>query len=277
MHYSFGCTLRYRVAAPTVFIFCIEAARLAAHRGLRDTLAVDPNVPRSGDTAQPFGNRYTRMVVQPGPLTIDYTGTVELDPVRADPAEIGEVPLAELPLDVFAYLQPSRFCEADRLAPFANQEFGRLAPGFSRVTAICNWISDNIAYRRGVSDAQTSATQTLEQRAGVCRDFAHLGIALTRALGVPARFVSCYAFGLEPDDFHAVFEAYLGGHWWLFDPTRQAALDGLVRIGLGRDAAEVSFASIYGEAVSTGMDVRIKAADPAAETRERTAEAVRSS
>ena len=276
MDFSFGCELRYRVTAPSVFIFCIEAARLPVHLHLRDSLTVRPNVPHSSDTALPWGNRYTRLVVPPGALTIEYAGTVELSPVRADPSTIGEIPIAELPLDLFTYLQPSRFCESDRLGGFAEEQFGALDPGFSRVTAICNWISDHVDYRSGVSDAETSAVQTLEARAGVCRDFTHLGISLCRALGVPARFVSCYALGLEPDDFHAVFEAYLGGQWWLFDPTRQAALDGLVRIGLGRDAADAAFASIYGETETTGMRVTMTAADPAAAARERTSDAIRS-
>lgn len=276
MKYSFGCELRYRVAAPTVFIFCIEAARIPAHGELRDRLTVRPDIPCSGNTANPLGNRYTRLVAPPGPLTVSYAGTVELAPERRDPADIPEVPLADLPLDLFAYLQPSRFCESDRLGQFAEERFGGLQPGFSRVTAICNWINGHIVYRKGVSDAGTSAVQTLEARAGVCRDFAHLGIALCRAQGIPARFVSSYALGLEPDDFHAVFEAYLGGEWWLFDATRQAALDGVIRIGLGRDAADVAFASIYGAAEAAGMDVHMKAADPAAERRQRTTGAVRS-
>ncbi len=276
MRFSFGCELQYCVTTPTVFIFCIEAARLSVHADLRDSMTVHPDVPRVSETALPLGNRYTRLVAPPGDLSIDYAGTVELSPLRADPSTIDEIPIAELPLDLFAYLQPTRFCESDRLCGFAEKTFSSLAPGFSRVTAICNWISENIANRSGVSDAETSAVQTLEARAGVCRDFTHLGISICRALGIPARFVSCYALGLEPDDFHAVFEAYLGGQWWLFDPTRQAALDGLVRIGLGRDAADAAFASIYGAAEATGMQVRMTAADPAAEVRERTSDAIRS-
>jgi transglutaminase-like putative cysteine protease len=276
VEFSFGCQLQYRVTEPTVFIFCIEAARLPVHAHLRDSLTVRPELPRVSETTSPLGNRYTRLVAPPGALIVDYAGTVELSPLHADPATIGEVPIAELPLDLFAYLQPSRFCESDRLGDFAEAQFGALDPGFSRVTAVCNWISDNIDYRQGASDTRTSAVQTLEARAGVCRDFSHLGISICRALGIPARFVSCYALGLEPDDFHAVFEAYLGGQWWLFDPTRQAALDGLVRIGLGRDAADVAFASIYGEAEATGIQVRMTAAEPAAEARERTSEAIRS-
>ena len=99
--------------------------------------------------------------------------------------------------------------------------------------------------------------ETLLKRAGICRDFSHLGIAFCRGLQIPARFVSCYAYGLVPSDFHAVFEAYLDRSWWLFDATRQAHLDGLVRIGTGRDAAEVAFSTPYGTFEPKKMEVRI--------------------
>ncbi len=274
MQFTFGCELTYRVAAPTTFIFNIEAAHISAHRNLRDGLLIDPPHQVNGFAAPPFGNRYARVVASPGPLRINYSGTVDLMLNRADPVGVPEIPMPQLPLDLFAYLQPSRFCESDRLTEFAQQQFGAIEPGFNRVAAICNWICQNVEYKRGTTDSLTSATQALDQHAGVCRDFAHLGVALTRALNIPARLVSCYALGLSPDDFHAVFEAYLGGQWWLFDPTRQAALDGLIRIGIGRDAAEVSFASIYGEAEPEEMKVFIRAADPGAVARERTIEAI---
>ena len=107
-----------------------------------------------------------------------------------------------------------------------------------------------MVYYSGSSDVITSATDTLLERHGVCRDFAHLGIALCRALGIPARYVSAYAWRLHPPDFHAVFEAWLdgpgGGAWYLFDPTRKSAVDGLVRIGVGRDAGEVAFCNMFG-------------------------------
>ena len=274
MKVSFGCELTYRVAAPTVFILNIEAARIPAHAGLADSLRSNPALHFTGYAAPPFDNRYARFLAPPGPLRIAYEGSADLQLRRANPAGIGEVPIAALPLELFSFLQPSRFCEADRLANVAEKQFGSINPGFERVTAICNWICGNIEYKRGASNPQTSAAQTLEQRAGVCRDFAHLGIALCRALNIPARFVSCYALGLAPDDFHAVFEAYLGGTWWLFDPTRQALLDGLIRIGIGRDAAEVSFASMYGAAEPDSMRVFVTAADPAAPSRERTVDAI---
>ena len=108
----------------------------------------------------------------------------------------------------------------------------------------------------------------------MCRDFAHLGIAFCRALGIPARFVSCYAHGLVPSDFHAVFEAYLDGRWWLFDATRQANLDGLVRIGVGRGAAEIAFSTPYGLMEPTGMQIRIERADGSPGPQNRTVDAI---
>jgi Transglutaminase-like superfamily len=122
---------------------------------------------------------------------------------------------------------------SDELATYAMREFAGVPNGHIRVSMICGWIYQNIEYRPGSSDFET-ATEALIQRAGVCRDFVHLGIAFCRALGIPARFVTCYAYGLSPSDFHAVFEAYLDGRRWLFDGTRQAALDGLVRMQMER-------------------------------------------
>jgi transglutaminase-like putative cysteine protease len=204
------------------------------------------------------GNRYVRFQAGPGELTVDYDAEVELEVRSDDPARVPEIPPATLPFEALPHLYPSRYCQADRLPRAAQADFGQLAPGHGRVTAICNWIYEQVEYRRGTSDVHTSACDTLVDRAGVCRDFAHLGIALCRALGIPARFVSCYAWRLDPPDFHAVFEAWLGGRWYLFDPTRQAALDGLVRIGVGRDASEVAFSTIHGAVSPTDMSVRIE-------------------
>ena len=158
-----------------------------------------------------------------------------------NPVEVFEVPPGELPLSVLTHLYPSRYCQSDRLERFAQRAFGELPTGYQRVAAVCNWIRDNVDYVSGASDALTSAYDIVVQRAGVCRDFAHLGIAFCRALGVPARYVSAYAWRLEPPDFHGIFEAFLRGPagfgWYTFDPTRMADPRGIVRIGVGRDAA----------------------------------------
>jgi transglutaminase-like putative cysteine protease len=170
--------------------------------------------------------------------------------VTTRPENVDEVAVETLPFAVMNHLFPSRYCESDQLGRFAWRRFGDVAPGHSRVDAICDWIHDNVDYLEGSSNGSTSAYDTFTTRAGVCRDFAHLGISFCRALGMPARFVSAYGWKLEPQDFHAVFEVYLGGRWYLFDPTRLSPPDGIVRIGVGRDAADTAFATWFGELAS---------------------------
>jgi transglutaminase-like putative cysteine protease len=208
---------------------------------------------------------------------VEYKATVDLTSRLDDPSEVREIPPSAVPLSALPHLYPSRYCQSDRLGRFAKSTFEGIHPGYSRVNAICNWINEYVAYEGGVSDEMTSAFDTVTQRAGVCRDFAHLGIALCRALGIPARYVSAYAYRLEPPDFHAVFDALLEGpngpSWYVFDPTRLADPAGLVRIGIGRDAAEVAFSTIFGPFASEKPHVWIEALEPTAQA---TVEAVRS-
>jgi transglutaminase-like putative cysteine protease len=274
VRYRLSCSLAYLVKEPTAFIFNLEVARLVRHQDLSETLTVLPDLPLRHYEAPDTRNRYFGLRAEPGELTVHYEAEVTLEEFRAEAASIAETPIAELPLAIMPFLLPSRYVSSDRLEAFAQREFGHLEKGYSRVTAICNWIYDNLEYRRGSSNEQTTAHQSLLLRAGVCRDFAHLGIAFCRALGIPARFVSCYAYGLEPSDFHAVFEAYLDGRWWLFDATRQANLDGLVRIGVGRDAAEIAFASPFGEIEAGPIEITIGHVDGSGEMPGRTLDAI---
>ena len=275
IRYKLSCSLAYTVKTPTVFIFNLEVARLKRHLDLVEHLVIDPSLAVSSHTVPNINNRYFGIHAQPGLLNVRYEAEVTLEPFRADPASVQETPVQDLPLDIMPFLLPSRFVPSDRLADFARREFGHLQPGYSRVTAICNWIKANIDYRRGASNEQTIASESLLIRAGVCRDFAHLGIAFCRALEIPARYVSCYAFGLQPCDFHAVFEAYLDGRWWLFDATRQAHLEGLIRIGVGRDAAEIAFCSPFAGQVDYGpITITIDRIDGMLSTVPQTTEAI---
>lgn len=249
MRFSVGCEIGYEVAETATLIFNIEAMQGGRQRVLNETLTIDPDLQADEKTAAESGNRYLRLTATKGVVQLRYAAQIELDPLRADPEAVGEVPIATLPLETLPFLNPSRYCPSDQLARFANRQFGQVEPGFGRVVEICNWINAEVDYLSGTSDTTTTAADTFSTRAGVCRDFAHLGITFCRALGIPARFVSCYAWQLEPQDFHAVFEAYLGDRWYLFDATRMAALDGMVRIGCGRDAADTAFATIYGEVI----------------------------
>lgn len=274
IRYTLGCDLAYDVKNPTVFIFNVEVAKLVRHQDLVERLFISPDQEHRSYTVPDIRNRYFSIEAQPGPLSIRYEAEVTLDVFRADPDTVSETPLNALPLDIMPFLLPSRFVPSDRLAAFALKEFGERPAGHNGVTAICNWIYENIDYQRGSSNEQTTATETLVKRAGVCRDFSHIGIAFCRALNIPARFVSCYAYGLEPRDFHAVFEAYLDGRWWLFDATRQANLDGLVRIGVGRDAAEIAFASPFGQVEFGDVKINIEHADGSPELIGRTIDAI---
>jgi transglutaminase-like putative cysteine protease len=245
MHFSVGCQLQYDVVSETTLILNVEVQRAGGQHLIAERYDGPPGeiheVPETG-------NRYRRMVLPPGSHRIAYQAEVETNPLlTGDTGTVAEVPVAALPFDVLAHLAPSRYCQSDRLARFATREFGDLPPGHERVQAICNWIYDNVDYVEGSSDGSTSAHDTFTTRAGVCRDFAHLGITFARALGIPARFVSAYALELVPQDFHAVFEAYLGGRWYLFDATRLCPVDGIVKIAVGRDAADTAFATYYGQ------------------------------
>jgi transglutaminase-like putative cysteine protease len=158
-----------------------------------------------------------------------------------------EMPIEALPHEVLPDLMPTRYCESDRLASAATKMFGPIDPGYARVQAVCDWIHEHIEYRAGSTNTTTTACDVFLQRSGVCRDFAHLGVAFCRALNIPARLAVGYArFDTPPPDFHAVFEAFVGGHWELFDPTGLADPQDLVRIAVGRDAGDVAFATLFG-------------------------------
>lgn len=246
MKFNLGCQLSYSIKQFSTFVFNISVVDNNRQKIWYEKLQIEPQLEIDEYTDPVFKNRYFRLNVLPGKLQVNYQATAEVQPIYTDPSTITEVPPAKLPLETLSYLFPSRYCQSDRLAQFATSEFGKLEPGYSRVNGICNWIYDNITYLSGSTNQSTSAADTVVERAGVCRDFAHLGIALCRALNVPARFVAGYAFDLNPPDFHAYFEAYLGDRWYIFDPTRLVPQSGLVRIGTGRDAADAAFATIFG-------------------------------
>lgn len=247
MRFSIDCELDYDVAADTTLMLNVEAQRGGRQQILAETLTLPGGVLAEAHEVPETGNRYRRLILPVGSHHIAYHADVETRPAVDDVSDVGEIPVSHLPFDVMPHLYPSRYCQSDKLGRFAWRQFGDIASGHEKVEAICNWIYDNVDYLEGSSDTSTSAYDTFTLRAGVCRDFAHLGITFARALGIPARFVSAYALDLVPQDFHAVFEAYLGGRWYLFDATRLCPIDGIVRIAVGRDAADSAFATYFGQ------------------------------
>jgi transglutaminase-like putative cysteine protease len=250
-----GCDLTYSVTKRTSFLFNVAAARTAHQIISEETLLLNPNIQYEASTVGSEAIQVYRLTVEPCDLQLQYRANVELCPEIYNTSGIIETGYSQLPNEVLTYLNPSRYCESDRLTHFALRIFGDVEPGFSRVMAICDWIHNNLDYQSGSSGESTSACDVLIQRLGVCRDYAHLAIALCRALCIPARYVSGYAVALQPPDFHGFFEAYLGTRWYLFDATRMAPVEGFIRIGTGRDAADASFATIIGEAKLTYMAV----------------------
>jgi len=260
IRFNIGCDLRFFPQGEAVVLLHLQAMQFSGQRLHQESLRVSagnagPEIPFDSYIAPGSCNRLLRVVVSAEAgvpeIFVAYRAEVAPTPLLHDPISVMEVAVAELPFAVQTYLLASRYCQSDLLRPFAEQQFGHLLPGHSRVTAICNWIRDNVKYAEGSSDTSTTAHDTLGLRSGVCRDFAHLGIALCRALDIPARFVSAYAPGPFPEDFHALFEVYLAGRWYLFDPTGLASTDRAVRIGVGRDAMDVSFVTIYGDVQTT--------------------------
>lgn len=191
-----------------------------------------------------------------GRLVVDYRATVTIDRFSADVRSLETVPPHRLPGETVQYLMPSRFCPSDQFQTFVDADFGALEGG-ERVMAMRDWVTHNFSYVPGSSNGETTALETFVKRQGVCRDYAHVLITLVRASGIPARMASVYALGVEPQDFHAVAEVFLGGAWHLLDPTGMAEEGGMAKIGIGRDAADVAFLTAYGYAQLNDQSVRV--------------------
>ena len=254
--------LEYEIQAPTHFCFNIEAAHWPTQNVVSERLAVSSGVSVHGYSDPASGNRFFRFDASPGPLIVDYKAEVEVFSEHID-EQLQETPVSQVPDAIFHYLMPTRYCESDLMGATAQQLFGNEAPGISRVRKLIRWIQDNIEYRPGSSSSTTTAQEVFAQRSGVCRDFAHLGITFCRALNIPARLVVGYVwFDEPPQDFHAIFEAWIGGRWVLFDPTGMAPVERVVRIGTGRDAKDVAFSTIFGSLAMTRKEVSVLEHEP---------------
>ncbi|WP_271076983.1 transglutaminase-like domain-containing protein [Aurantiacibacter sp. MUD61] len=199
-----------------------------------------------------------------GECKVQYEARVEVTRKAFDIGSARLLKPHELPGHAVEYVFDSRYCQADRMQNFVADRFGKYTGG-DKIVAISDWVAQNIAYEPGVSSAATTAFDTFGDRRGICRDFAHVVIAFARASAIPARYTSCYAPDVEPQDFHAVAELYIaddasedGGSWQIVDPTGMADPAKTVKIGIGRDAADVSFMTTFGFAQfrNSSVDVR---------------------
>ena len=189
MHLShIDAQLDYEVVAPAHLLLNIEAARSGAQAVVSEALSIEPPAEMQVFCDEGSGNRFIRFDARPGPLKISYRASVQRTHLIVPP-DLREVPVNQVPDEVLHYMMPTRYCESDLMSRCAQQLFGDLPPGIGRVQAIVDWIHDSIAYEPGSSVSTTTAREVFVERAGVCRDFAHLGITFCRALNIPARLV----------------------------------------------------------------------------------------
>lgn len=249
------------MTAPTAATIQVRPRSDASHRLITESWTTTPAVPVD-EFADYYGNPVKRLVMPQGDLALRYDAAVAVpDEQDLDASTAPQLAVEDLPGDVLHYTLPSRYCLSDQLMGMAWELFGHTEPNGARVQAICDWVHDNIRFQYGASNPLTTAVDVLEQKAGVCRDFAHLAISFCRALNIPAR----YAFGYLPDlyveappwpmDFAAWMEVYLGDRWWTFDPRNNARRVGRVLIGRGRDALDVAMVTTFGPAAFRSMTV----------------------
>jgi len=262
MKFNVLAEMEYTAQAAGTIILNIHALRTPHQTVISETFTTDPYTRVEELTSVHGENRLIRFEIEgSAAIKVTYEATIDNLCEIKDFSNVNEVPVAQMDHTIFPYLYPSRYCQSDKLYRLAHNLFGHIYNPFEKVATLTNWIHKNVQYLSGSTNSQTSAFDTVTEQAGVCRDFAHLGIALCRALTIPARYFTGYAYELKPADFHACFEAYIGNEWVLFDATRLVPLNGLVKIASGRDAADTAIANIFGNVNFTSMLVSCQLAD----------------
>lgn len=258
MRLSISALLDYQLPEAADLLFALEVAQTPDQRLVEDLLTIGGTGPLRPIAADDGLGRRTWARGE-GRVTARYTATVEIERPATRLVGLNTDDVKTLPGAVVPYLFPSRYCEADRLTEMVRRDYGCLLGG-NKIAAMVDWIRGHLTYEPA-SNTGTTAIDTLVARRGVCRDYAHLLIAMARAADIPARMVGAYAWALQPEDFHAVVEVWLDGDWRLVDPTGLAPEEGIARIGVGRDATDISFMTIFGRADLIEQIVSVKRLD----------------
>ncbi len=257
-----GCSLTYEAAGPAGLLLNLQPAPDRNHSVISQALTLGDNLP-SSEFTDSHGNLVRRVRLAPGSNFIRHDAIVAVSslPDNHDLPDPTALAPEELPPGILRYTLPSRYCDSDKLTNFAWEKFGQVEHGLPRVTAISKWVHDNIEYRHMSGRPDMSAWDVLQRGYGVCRDFAHLAIALNRTFNVPARYVTGHIPDIgvpDPEnhmDFHAYAEVYLGGHWFTTDARFHVPRIGRIKISCGQDAVDGAFSTIYGGAMLTYFQV----------------------
>jgi transglutaminase-like putative cysteine protease len=256
-----GCHIIYETSQPTPVLLVVKPRRDESQSVLIEKFQISPDATWN-EFVDSYGNITCRAMLLPGQNIIHHDALVTVSslPDNSDQRHFAST-VDKLPPEVLRYTLPSRYCDSDRLLNFAWQQFGQVPNGLNRIHAICNWVHSQIEYRFGSGRADITASEVIAQRFGVCRDFAHVAIALCRAFNLPARYVVGhlpdigYSDPGTPMDFHAYFEVYLGQTWCTFDARYNVPRIGRVKVAEGLDAVEGAFSTIYGQAQLAWFEV----------------------
>ncbi len=252
------CHLSYTNDAEVPVIFMLRPRSGWAQWIMEEIYQVAPRV-QMVEFTDLYGNLCQRLVMPPGDFEVSIQVRADVpDEVDVD-WEAPVLPVPALPTDVLHYLLPSRYCQSDQIHGALGPIRGTETQDYRSVEAIRAWIHRHIKYQYGTSDASTSALDTAKSRQGVCRDFAHLGIALCRSLNIPARMVVGFLHELDPMDLHAWFEAYLNGRWFTFDATQNQPRGNRIVVAYGRDATDVALATAFAPFKLNSMKVTVAA------------------
>ncbi len=242
------CDLSFDLTVPTPFILMLRPQTLDGQTIISNEYVLSPKIPMSEFVDQ-FGNLCQRLEAPAGIFSIRTASIVDVPETIEQSPGAPYVDVQKLPDFILRYLLPSRYCESDRFGDLASIITMNVNPGYDQVAAIVEWMRTTIQYTPGNSEIPYSAIEVNYRQSGVCRDFAHLGIALCRSLTIPARIVVGFLHELKPMDMHAWFEAYVGGKWYTFDAIHKSPKAGYVVVGYGRDVADVALYNQFGPSV----------------------------
>ena len=245
MRVTTSCDIELDLEVETPLILMLRPRSNASQWITRESYNMSHKVPVV-EYSDIFGNLCQRLVAPAAEFRINTTAEVETSPQMETAPGASFINVQDLPESTLSYLVPTRYCESERLGDLARDIVGNTWLGYDQVAVIAEWIRTNVQYLPGTSDQLLTAVEVRNQGHGVCRDLAHMGIALCRSISIPARMVVGYLVGLQPMDLHAWFEAYVGGQWYTFDPTQLELNSPRVTIAYGRDAADVSIYHQFG-------------------------------